>query len=443
MGHVGNVPRGTITELDDFGLIMLTGKQVRVRFARDRVVPQYLDAGDVEWLHVADELLAVFRSSLGSSRGQLEAEIDDLFGDLPQPLIHNGLAKLLEDRCEFETQSALPPDQVRDAVFLAAAHKRQALLETVGQSLSRDDIVQQVASELQAAPADVEASLFADLKSEQRLTQFKDTTPQRLLQRYNVALAQAILLRSTGVDIIIRGESPARYRQLLRQIKFHRLICAIERVSEPEASAKSLRKSRASASSSSYRVHLDGPLSLFSATQKYGLQLAVFLPTLLLCDDFELTAKLRWGAERKDKVFHLSSRDALVSHQAETGAYVPPEVPMFVELFRKKVSDWDLSEETEIIPLGPTFWVPDYQLVHRVTGQSVLLDILGFWRRSSVERHLQLLREHADRPFLVALSDQLNVDEADLEGLPDNVVRFRNMPAPDEVAKRATALVGG
>ena len=120
-----------------------------------------------------------------------------------------------------------------------------------------------------------------------------------------------------------------------------------------------------------------------------------------MCDDFELTAKLRWGAERKDKVFHLSSKDGLVSHQTETGAYVPAEVPMFVEMFQKKVADWEISEETEIIALGKSFWVPDYRLVHRATGQTVLLDILGFWRRSSVERHLQLLREHADRPLIV------------------------------------------
>src|SRR5207249_4672424 len=107
-----------------------------------------------------------------------------------------------------------------------------------------------------------------------------------------------------------------------RQIKFHRLICDVELASG----------GRKPSDASSYRLHLDGPLSLFSATQKYGLQLALFLPTLLLCEHFELKARLRWGAERKEKVFHLSAKDALVSHQAETGAYVPPEVPMFVEL---------------------------------------------------------------------------------------------------------------
>jgi predicted nuclease of restriction endonuclease-like RecB superfamily len=114
---------------------------------------------------------------------------------------------------------------------------------------------------------------------------------------------------------------------------------------------------------------------------------------------------------------------------------------MFVELFQKKIADWEISEETEIIAAGKSFWVPDYRLIHRATGQFVMLDILGFWRRSSVERHLQMLKEHAGYPFIVALSDQLNVEEADLEGLPDNVVRFRNMPLPDEVVKRAERML--
>jgi hypothetical protein len=51
------------------------------------------------------------------------------------------------------------------------------------------------------------------------------------------------------------------------------------------------------------------------------------------------------------------------------------------------------------------------------------------------------LREHAGRPFIIALFDQLNVEEADLEGLPENVVRFRNMPLAEEIAKRAERLV--
>src|SRR5262249_42868339 len=152
------------------------------------------------------------------------------------------------------------------------------------------------------------------------------------------------------------------------------------------------------------------PLSLFSATQKYGLQLALFLPALLLCRDFELRAELRWGPQRKPKNFTLSSADGLVSHYLDTGMYVPPELAMFVGLFRKKVADWEISEETELVPLGDGFWVPDFRLVHRATGRTVLLEVLGFWRRSSVEQHLSRLRQHVREPFVLAVSEQLRVD---------------------------------
>jgi predicted nuclease of restriction endonuclease-like RecB superfamily len=273
-------------------------------------------------------------------------------------------------------------------------------------------------------PEAVEQGLFADLKSEQRLMRFKDTTAERVLQRYNVALAQAVLLRSTRVHAHIRSEPPRRYRQLFRLVKFHRLVCEVEGTG-PDA----------------YCLHLDGPLSLFTATQKYGLQLALFLPAILLCHDFELQAELRWGAQRKPKNFMLSARDGLVSHYADTGMYVPPELGMFAELFRRKITDWELVEETGLVPLGGGFWVPDYRLIHRASGRAIYLEVLGFWRRSSVERHLERLRQHIREPFLLAVSDQLRVDDADLEGLPSGVHRFRQMPLPDEVAQLASEVL--
>ena len=226
------------------------------------------------------------------------------------------------------------------------------------------------------------------------------------------------------MHVTIRGEPPQRYRQLLRLVKFHRLVCEMDRPAPDN-----------------YQLHLDGPLSLFSATQKYGLQLAMFLPAVLLCRDFELTAELCWGPQRKPKTFMLSHEDGLVSHLADTGMYVPPELTMFVDLFRKKVTAWDISEETEILPLGNSFWVPDFRLTQRATGRVVLLEVLGFWRRSSVEKHLERLRQHAQQPFLLAVSDQLHIDDTGLEGLPASIHRFRQMPLPDEVVRLAEAIV--
>ena len=79
----------------------------------------------------------------------------------------------------------------------------------------------------------------------------------------------------------------------------------------------------------------------------------------------------------------LTPADRLVSHHADTGMYVPPELAMFAELFRKKITDWEIGDETEVLPLGAGFWVPDFRLVHKESGQIVLLEVLGFWRRSA------------------------------------------------------------
>ena len=34
--------------------------------------------------------------------------------------------------------------------------------------------------------------------------------------------------------------------------------------------------------------------------------------------------------------------------------YVPAELGMFVELFRKRIEEWELLEEADIYPLGDT-----------------------------------------------------------------------------------------
>jgi predicted nuclease of restriction endonuclease-like RecB superfamily len=401
---------------------MLTSNLVRVRYARDRIVPHYLDVADPGWLEVAERMLDLFRGQTGKSRGELQADLAVAFGDDPGQLVHQGLAKLLDERCEFETISGHPPEELRAAVFAAAAQRRKSAEATM--VFDRDAVLNEVAAALGLTQEDVEKGLFADLKSEQRLIRFEEWTAERLLQRYNVALAQGALLRAVRVAVIVRNEPPQRYRQLLRRIKFLRLICEVERLD-----------------AESHKLILDGPLSLFSATQKYGLQLALILPAVLLCRDFELRAELRWGAQKKHKTFLLTPEDGLASHYADQGMYVPPELGMFVELFRKRVADWEIVEETELYPLRDGYWAPDFRLVHRQSGRSVLLEVLGFWRRSSAERHLHRLREQLGEPFLLAVSDQLHIDDEQLEGLPAGIHRFRNMPLPDEVARLANALL--
>ena len=91
---------------------MLTGKLVRVRHARNKLTPLYLDPRDKNWLGVVEQLLFAFRDAPGRTRGELEAELAGVVGDGPGQLVHQGLTKLLEDRCETEVASEVPPDLI-------------------------------------------------------------------------------------------------------------------------------------------------------------------------------------------------------------------------------------------------------------------------------------------------------------------------------------------
>jgi len=65
------------------------------------------------------------------------------------------------------------------------------------------------------------------------------------------------------VTVNIFKETAPRYRHIFRALKFHRLICDVQ-ANGPDG----------------YTFQLDGPLSLFSSTQRYGMQLSQFLPTI-------------------------------------------------------------------------------------------------------------------------------------------------------------------
>jgi uncharacterized protein len=407
---------------------MLTGNLVRVRTTKERVVPLYLSPSNPDWLGVAESLLLIFREGVGRTRGELEDEINELVGEGMSTLAHRGLAKVLEDRAEFEVVAEVPPDQVREKVFTAAAEHRKGLRQAGRRSaFRRDGVLERAAEELKLDPKRVEAALFADLKDENRMLRFDDLTARRLIERYNVALAQAVLLRSVQVEAEVRHEKPARYRQLFRHLKFHRLLYRVK---------GDMRLG--------YSFTIDGPLSLFSATNKYGLQMALFLPALLLCGDFRIRAELRWGPRREPRWFGLDSNDGLVSHYNDTGTYVPPEIQAFLDRFRQVIPGWEVTEATEIIPLGPdNVWVPDYRFTHRPTGTDVFVEILGFWKRSALDRLLRLLPEHGPPRYALVVSDKLKVDEGALEELAGPVLRFKEIPNATELAGLLEQIVAG
>lgn len=403
---------------------MLTGNLVRVRHVRNKVVPQYLDPNADHWRDVAEQLIFVYSDAPGHTRSEIEEELSNLVGEGPGQIVHQGLAKLLDDRCDYETATELNPAEVREAAFRLAAIQRK-LAATTGVPFDRALAIAQVAEETKQPSESIELALFADLAAEQKVLKFEPLTAEQLLHRYNVALAQAVLIRSTSMEVRVWSETPARFRQLFRAIKFHRLICTIRE-----------------SPNGSYTFELDGPLSLFSSTQKYGLQLALFLPTLLHCKAFGLHAEVLWGAERKRKTFELNATDGLRTHTPDFGTFVPPEFAVFAENFRNAENGWELTDEPNPIPLGSEgVWVPDFKLTHAKTGRDVYLELFGYWRKGDIEAHHRKLQKHLPGQFLLVVSEAMRADETDDATFGSEVVRYKRTPSAEEVRKAAERLV--
>ena len=404
---------------------MLTGKLVRVRILKNRLKPGYLDPESDTWRDVATQLLAVYQQAPGRTRADVEAELADLLGDGPQQLILQGLAKLLDDRCEFDVAAAVSPEQVREVAFRRSAEQHR-LSASIQQPFDRLAVLKESAEELGITPEQVEESLFADLRDQQRILRFEDCTAEQLLHRYNVALAQAILLRTVRVETRIWGLSAARFRQLIRAVKFRQLICTAKPVNERGGG---------------YLLTLDGPLSLFSATQKYGLQLALFLPTLLHCPAFELHAEVRWGPSRRETSFTLSATEGLRSHLPDFGVYTPPLLETVLTNFRANVTEWVVDAEPNPQPLAGSLWVPDFTLTHTPSGKSVFVELLGYWRSVNLEQHYRRLSAEYPGRFLLLVSEQFRADESNAWSHADGIYRFKRTPIASEIAKLASHLI--
>ena len=79
------------------------------RLSKQRVMPLYIDRDAPHWLEAAESLLLLFREGTGMTRGEIESEIDELFGGGGKATqVYRGIAKVLEDRAEFRGGGGRP-----------------------------------------------------------------------------------------------------------------------------------------------------------------------------------------------------------------------------------------------------------------------------------------------------------------------------------------------
>jgi predicted nuclease of restriction endonuclease-like RecB superfamily len=374
---------------------MLPPELTRTRKRQGKLSLAPLSPSEKQRAHaIAEELLGITRGLIGGERDELSAAWASVSVGAKERKLLLGLSHLVEQRCEFTAPASADPEVVRRRVFERASKARGEL--AADQRFEREHVLSEVAAELGLSVAELERSLYADLRGVQQLESCAVPSASALVSDYELAQLQSVLLRAMRLEAEVRAARPDAYRELFRKLKFRQLLFRIEPLS-----------------GGGYRLEIDGPLSLFGPTTKYGLELALSLPSLLSCGHVKLRAELRWGKRREPLLFEETFSPQSTGNE-DSG--VRTEVLELVHLLQQH-REFKVRPCERLLDLtaeGGGVLVPDLELTRAAepaTGRSVLVELLGFWSRDAVFRRIEAAERGLAEPVLFVLSSRLRVSE--------------------------------
>jgi uncharacterized protein len=387
-----------------------------------RITPRYLEAGNPRHLQTAGDLTLIVEQHRGRRRADLERALDEYIGVGTDYKILRGLIKLLTDRCEFNTAAAKDPAEIRRALFTKAAAHLKAERTIIADDQSRGRLIDEVATELELSPEEVTAGLYADLSGNQRLIAFEEMSAEDLLDRYNLAQAQALLYRCSEMRLRIEPQEPGVIRRLFAEIKAFRLIHAIR--GNPGAG---------------YDVQLSGPVSIFHRSQRYGIQMAVFMPALLLYPGWRMRAEI--GTKAGPAFFELDSNQTILrSHYvADELQSQSPQISKLLEDFGKIDGEWIAQPSQEVIDLGASAFVPDLVFI-REGDEPIYLELLGYWTPRSLNERLKEFDGAGFDNYAIAASEEMRCSRDAPSQLPPNVIVYKKSLNARELQSRLERL---
>jgi len=382
---------------------------------------------------LAERILEATHGHVGQAREDLVAAIGAIDVEARAHRLKAGLAKLVEDRCQFDAAEDIDPEDLRREVFTRASATRAAL--DAGEHFDRNAILDAIAGERNTTREILERALFADLRAAHTLLAFEAISAKNLVAAYERGQAQAVLLRAVKVVVDVRSGSPGALRAFFRRLKFLRLLHAIEKIGNGSGRGERV--------DDGYRITIDGPFSLFESVTKYGLQLALLLPALEDCETWKLEAQVRWGKERTPLVFRLAS-PASPSPGVADDPPLPDEVETLMRTFSTLDTGWRVSPSTAILELpGVGLCVPDL-VFERIRGrrrEAVHLEVMGYWSRAAVWRRVELVQAGLAARILFAVSSRLRVSEEVLDGdLPGALYVYKGTMNARAIAERLERL---
>jgi predicted nuclease of restriction endonuclease-like RecB superfamily len=362
------------------------------------IAPAYLTAADYPWLRALLDERARF---VGRKRREWHSRAAQPLGfDVPRTRLKIALGVLerLDKGC---APAPVAARKVRAVVFRERA-----------KDADRTRALERAAHILGASPDVLVELLFADLPDEQTLAPLGEAVaPEQLALSCNAAIISALLHKALRVRISARGN----VRAVVRHAKLMGLLC----LALPGAAKDEVI------------LDISGPYALFRHTRVYGRALSSLVPRLVWCSAYRLEADCVLDAEQQLGRLVLGSGDPIAAAR-ELPAFDSKLEERFARGFARLAPEWDVIREPVAVRVGEHLIFPDFELRHRGTGQSWLLEIAGYWTPEYLRRKLALLEQARIERLILCVDEGRSCADGSLEAL-GRVVRFQRRLDPRAV----------
>ncbi|MFW6382941.1 MAG: DUF790 family protein, partial [Haloferacaceae archaeon] len=368
---------------------MLTKDLLRVSRRGGGYQPRFADADDEP---LAGRVLGCYQGHVGETRADLREALTAIERESDDFKLVRGFAKLLDRDATWGVRSPLDPVHTREVVFAAG--------EEVGVASEneRDRALSRAAERLDADPAAVERSMYADRESREVLVDLDARWgPSELVEQYNLSLAQTALFDAT--EVRIRSDDPKR---VVSAVKRLRLMYEIRTLPDAE---------RRTVAGTDREIVVTGPDVLFSKNRRYGTRFARLLRTVAGTAEWRLEATIDdRGTERElvltDTDVSVPGVDPVTEVTYDSGVEAD-----FATRFESLDLDWDLLREPDAVEAGEHVVIPDFAFDWKHGEFRVYFEIMGFWTPEYVAKKLDRLAAVDDVEMLVAVDESLGLAE--------------------------------
>jgi len=408
---------------------MLTLQLLRVRTRNGAIFPLFCTKE--EDIELAKKIIHEFEQTWKTK--EKKAALEDRISTIEESdagsdyKLVRGLYALLERRCTFKSSDSnsnsdigtnntvinpsIDPPRIRKEVFEESSKRGFALTE-----LERREIADTVASKFHLPSHDVVLkTMWSDLDDNLIIEHFDTIGPEALVGWYNLSLMQTLLFNCTKLDFYISGG--LNWKHVLRSVKRLGLMYHLQQPQQQQENR--------------IICSLEGPLSLFKLTDRYGTLLAKLLPSIIFasnksrerdCDgsgEWHLDAWIVRKTMDGRRIFEFKiSNNEIPQLLADPYLSFPSGFSMEIEAVAKSSSSlyydnnsfdsaveekfakrfeqaetgWRLTREPDPLVLsnGGAF-IPDF--VFEKYDRKIYLEIVGFWTKEYLERKLQKLAD--------------------------------------------------